>query len=353
MTIKNAPSSVTVAALQYASEYSREFYLGNYKFDFSSFYGFTDTNFISYLNSRFPEGFVMNPDICTSIDVSNKGIYSLNGISNFDKLTSLNASGNKLTSIDIDNLTNLQSLNLSNNKFTTLNISSSWTLKSLNVANNTSLTNLVVDNHKILNTFNVDGCANLAELRFTNNVSTSLAPLSITGLSKLTYLSVSGCTYLTTLDCSNNQLSQLDIRNCKWLAYLHIYNNKLSKSGISDIISNLPLFDDDNKKTAITLYSYKSSERNVVDDSHILDIYNKKWKPYRIAFINNSDTSVLIEKPRTRGDLNDDGQINTADVSELYAAILRADKSYIYDINGDSEVNAADVSTLYELILAN
>lgn len=353
MTIKNAPSSVTVAALQYASEYSREFYLGNYKFDFSSFYGFTDTNFISYLNSRFPEGFVMNPDICTSIDVSNKGIYSLNGISNFDKLTSLNASGNKLTSIDIDKLTNLQSLNLSNNKFTTLNISSSWTLKSLNVANNTSLTNLVVNNNKILNTFNVDGCANLTELRFTNNVSTSLAPLSITGLSKLTYLSVSGCTYLTTLDCSNNQLSQLDIRNCKWLAYLHIYNNKLSKSGISDIISNLPLFDDDNKKTAITLYSYKSSERNVVDDSHILDIYNKKWKPYRIAFINNSDTSVLIEKPRTRGDLNDDGLINTADVSELYAAILRADKSYIYDINGDSEVNAADVSTLYELILAN
>lgn len=52
------------------------------------------------------------------------------------------------------------------------------------------------------------------------------------------------------------------------------------------------------------------------------------------------------------GDLNGDGQVNAADVSELYAAILRGDTNSRYDLNGDTQVNAADVSALYSIILA-
>lgn len=55
----------------------------------------------------------------------------------------------------------------------------------------------------------------------------------------------------------------------------------------------------------------------------------------------------------TTGDLNDDGQVNTGDVSELYRAILNGMTDSKYDINGDGSVNTGDVSALYSILLGN
>lgn len=51
------------------------------------------------------------------------------------------------------------------------------------------------------------------------------------------------------------------------------------------------------------------------------------------------------------GDLNNDGIVNTGDLSELYTWILRGGGNNAYDLNEDKAVNAGDVSSLYTVIL--
>ena len=51
------------------------------------------------------------------------------------------------------------------------------------------------------------------------------------------------------------------------------------------------------------------------------------------------------------GDVNDDGEVNIADVNALINAILSGNHDTAYDINSDHEVNIADVNALIDLIL--
>ena len=53
------------------------------------------------------------------------------------------------------------------------------------------------------------------------------------------------------------------------------------------------------------------------------------------------------------GDLNEDYETNTGDVSTLYGAILSGKSLDYWDLNGDGVVNTGDVSTLYQIILNN
>ncbi len=63
------------------------------------------------------------------------------------------------------------------------------------------------------------------------------------------------------------------------------------------------------------------------------------------------DRSIHLLGPT--GDLNDDGSVNTGDVSALYRAVLNGNTDGLYDLNGDGSVNTGDVSALYKLILGN
>lgn len=60
----------------------------------------------------------------------------------------------------------------------------------------------------------------------------------------------------------------------------------------------------------------------------------------------------LSEQQGIKGDLNNDGQVNAGDVSELYTLILAGEFSQVADLNNDGQVNAGDVSELYSIILA-
>ena len=53
------------------------------------------------------------------------------------------------------------------------------------------------------------------------------------------------------------------------------------------------------------------------------------------------------------GDINNDGAVNTGDVSALYKALLAGSTDSRYDLNGDGAVNTGDVSALYKLILSS
>ena len=54
------------------------------------------------------------------------------------------------------------------------------------------------------------------------------------------------------------------------------------------------------------------------------------------------------------GDVNDDGEVNIADVNNLIDIILTgASTTTAADVNGDGEVNIADINTVIDFILTN
>ena len=80
----------------------------------------------------------------TSIDVSSKGISSLQGLSAFIGLTSLNCNNNKLQTLDVSTLTELKNLYCQGNNLTELNIRSNINLLSLDCTGNPGLTAILV-----------------------------------------------------------------------------------------------------------------------------------------------------------------------------------------------------------------
>ena len=53
------------------------------------------------------------------------------------------------------------------------------------------------------------------------------------------------------------------------------------------------------------------------------------------------------------GDVNDDGEVNIADVNALIDLILSGGTTTLADVNGDGEVNIADVNAVIDIILNN
>ena len=51
------------------------------------------------------------------------------------------------------------------------------------------------------------------------------------------------------------------------------------------------------------------------------------------------------------GDVNDDGEVNIADVNALIDIILGGGNTPQADVNGDHEVNIADINALIDIIL--
>ena len=91
----------------------------------------------------------------------------------------------------------------------------------------TSLTTLDCSNNQ-LTSLDMSGCTSLQTLNCSYNQLTSLDVSGYTSLQTLncnhcnsmTFLNVSGCTNLTTLDCSNNFLESLDVSGCTSLQTL-------------------------------------------------------------------------------------------------------------------------------------
>jgi hypothetical protein len=52
-----------------------------------------------------------------------------------------------------------------------------------------------------------------------------------------------------------------------------------------------------------------------------------------------------------KGDVNDDGEVNIADVNAVIGLILRGSNAPKGDVNGDGEVNIADVNMIIDLII--
>ena len=223
----------------------------------------------------------------TSLDCSSHSISSLTGINLLTYLTSLNCSGNNLTSLNVSSLTSLQTLRCNGNKlpyvydlpaslqylycggnkFTTWGVTDHSSLKTLDVSNTPTLTSLNCNNNA-LTSLTISGCTALNTIGCDNNQFTSLptlpssletlycrgnkltslptlpsslkyllcggnnfTSLSLTGYTNLKQLDISNSTSLTTLNCYNNGLTTLNVSGCSALSTLSCYNNYLTTLG--------------------------------------------------------------------------------------------------------------------------
>ncbi|QOD59949.1 T9SS type A sorting domain-containing protein [Polaribacter haliotis] len=189
-----------------------------------------DSNFENYLefkglgNGENNDNSVDTDNIkdVTILDISDENIADLTGIEAFVSLTTLNASSNSITNIDVSKNVNLESLNIAQNPTTAIDVSKNTNLTNLNVSGNqlTSLnltqnTALTVLDAKINKLTNVDLSKN-----------TKLTELNI-GSNKLTSLDLSKLVNLERLDCFSSELPAIDISKNKKLYYADLSGNEL------------------------------------------------------------------------------------------------------------------------------
>ncbi len=165
------------------------------------------------------------------IDCSGAGIADLTGIGYFTALTTLDCSGNSLTSLNLSANTELTTLDCSNNSLTSLNLSANIALTTLDC--------------------------------YLNDLET---------------LILGEKTALTTLDCSGNSLTSLDISSCNALV------SHLREATVSTVTGVL-YYSTDDDITFLILDKGVHLTPMPIDSPHFPDRYfrNYVWDNYDIA----------------------------------------------------------------------
>ncbi|CAH1201777.1 MULTISPECIES: stalk domain-containing protein [unclassified Paenibacillus] len=142
----------------------------------------------------------------TDVNLSGKGIKSLQGLEYAVNMTTLDLSDNQIEDIKpLRKLTKLTDLSVSRNQFNDLSA----------LAGLVNLNTLSISSNKITDLKPLAGLVNLWRLDAANNNIKDLAPLS-----KLTNL--------LSLDLSSNQIYDLEpLRNLQRLSYLYLKNNRV------------------------------------------------------------------------------------------------------------------------------
>jgi len=315
---------------------------------------------------------------CTALKTLYCGTTAITSLdlANLSNLESLWCSASKLTSLSLTNKTKLTSLSCTNIPTMTSLTVTSTPLTSINVSGNTGLTSLKCSSNSSLSSIsNLSACTNLTYL---DCQSCNLSSLDVTALTKLqtiycsnnkltslnvssktnlTYLSckdnlltslnVQGCTKLENLYCYNNRLTSLYLQGCTALKLLSCYRNQITGSGMTTLVGSLP-----NRSSSArgTLYAVDdTNEGNTMTSAQITTAQNKYWAPME----RNGSSWIEMSAVQT-GDVNGDGQVTIADVTELIDSLLSGLEvpTHVADVNGDGQVTIADVTELIDRLLS-
>jgi Leucine-rich repeat (LRR) protein len=222
----------------------------------------------------------VNDNLLTTVDIS--GMTSL---------LTFSARNNQLTSIAISALPNLYYLDVGTNQLTTLDLSGipalEWfvcktnLLTSLDVSAHTSVSNIECDGN-LLTSLNVQGCSALRSLVCNNN---SLPSLNITGLGEL-----------RSLSCHYNQISSIDLTGLSNLQTLYCASNQLSSLNLSGLTSLITVGCGNNTITSLDCTTSPLLE-NLYCDHNQLNSLN-------VAGLSNLKNLVCINNLLTTLDLN-------------------------------------------------
>lgn len=256
-------------------------------------------------------------------------------------LEDLNLHSNYLTSIDVSNMPNLKFLSCGDNKLT-----------ELNVTNNHELVTLACDLNK-LTSLDLSNNTHLRNLYMIFNPLSSGIDLS--GNPELQILVVAGC-----------NLSSLDLSNNKHLTCVGVMLNSIDVESMQSLVNSLPEYDGtilnyndgdfiviDYNSLLANNYNYDGNiaEMNHMTADQVAQVKAKNWE----VKYTKPDSSELLDYPGdpAKGDSNEDGSVNTGDISMLYSIVTGASKIYERngDLNGDGVINTGDISNAYNIIL--
>ena len=241
----------------------------------------------------------------SSINVSNKGVETLQGIGYFTSLEELVCYDNSLTELDLEGLNLLHYLDASRNPFTTLDLSAYGSLGMVELQGTPSLTSL-----------NVSG---LSQLGYLDVSRCGLAELDVTGCP------------LYYLECEYNPLTSLTLGEKPDLTYLECHHASLTELDIS--LS--PMLAD------AYLHGTRSDDEDYVSyDS------GDAW----LAIDEGVSVTATTYVP---GDINGDGKVNLIDAQQLMRYVKYHDVTVVesnLDITGDGRVNLIDAQQLMRYI---
>lgn len=295
------------------------------------------------------------------LSVSSNKLTSFS-LSNYNYIKLIQIGSNPLTSLTINNNSKLEkvyayyiasscTINCNNNsKLTILNVEDSPGLKTLNCYGNNVLTSL-----------GVTGCTALTELDCHNNALTGIIGLnSCTALTRLTCynnnmtsLNLANFNKLNYLDCRKNKLTSLSVQGCTALRAINCCLNKFTASGANTLINSLCTIPAGYQGSLYYIapgYTEDGvTEANVnLTATQVNTARNKRWIPKKLVSGNWVDISVAVT-----GDVNNDGNVTSADVTAIYNYLLNNDSSQLVngDVNGDGMVTSADVTEIYNILL--
>ena len=241
-----------------------------------------------YSNQLTSLDLAYNPSLETLYCYNNTSLTSLD-ISNNRKLKYLHCYKAALTKLDVSANIILEWLDCNENQLTSLDVSKNTALErlqcgknqltSLDVSMNTALTSLICNDTKIY-TLNTSHLKNLTFLNVSN--CSSLTTLNCDGQDGnpgvLSTLNVSGCTNLTGLNCSRNKLANLDVSTLTRLTILRCNDNLIKTLDVSNNTKLYQLYCNDNLMTTLDITKCTTLKLNGRIGSNFSYVYcGRQW----------------------------------------------------------------------------
>lgn len=218
---------------------------------------FPDANFRAFLLGQpyGSDGKLTQTDLdgVTTMDVADKNISDLTGISYFTALKTLNCSYNNIARLDVSaiDLENLAFIMCGVNE---LVLPANGTLKELNGGHNSNLTTFDLSTSPNLRSVYLNGC-------------------------NLSSIDVSQCASLEQLNVEGNQLTTVNLPTSKDLYLLKLSRNRLQGVSIDNIVSKLPN-SSENPGAMHDIYFYDNSmgdEQNTILRTQASSVRAKGW----------------------------------------------------------------------------
>ena len=294
---------------------------------------FPDTKFREYLLSQnYGADAKLTADEIDdikTISFNNKGASAMNGIGYFTELTMLQCYNNALLYLDLSKNKKLEILQCYNNK-----------LENLDLSNNKLLTRVECSSNE-LTTLNITGLDSLTYLECNIN---KLESLDLAGKKKLWYLT-----------CWGNNLTTVDLTGCDKLQYFICWSNQIKEAGMDAMVATLPGSIEEGNFKVYNPNNATYAEGNVMTKAQVAVATQRGAIPYWRTSAGEWQPYSGIDAI-TRGDVNDDGNVDVTDVVALanYTMGEVPDGTFVMEaanMNGDEDVDVSDVVAVANHVL--
>ena len=318
----------------------------------------------------------------------NTSLAAITGLNGCTAIKTLYCADCALTSLDVLYLNDLEQFNCSYNQLSSLYVANKSNLTKLWCYNNPPMTSLTVTHNDALTMLECSSNASLSTVKAVQNIkltsltvsgNTAMTELdcnfcvdlpAITGLESCRALKKLNCSYcsitdlssvrnlsnLETLNCGFNLLTSLSVQGCTPLTSLHCEHNLISGAGMTTLVNSLPMRSQANQGNLFVIDEYttfhNAGEGNTMTADQVAAAKARYWIPKYaddFGFWHPYEAS-------TPGDVNGDGALGIADVTDLIDLLLSGATTGQYpvaDVNGDGQITIADVTDLIDMLLGN